>query len=336
MKKKMHWAFWPCLVFTVYATAQNAPADTIAISPLPGTKILLVGNNMNRLLKENNFEVQKVQFIADMKAAEKEKDFPGTAKEAIYLVAADGRRRLKAKPEELSPFDTQKEIAGFVGNLPPVHYAIYDLPRQFEYHIFLSDPEQLQQLSAVNFTAAVEALKTKEQRPNRFFRIDLEMEGNEWKATPLPTNSRGYCELSTNVAVNLYNSTLAPGIGISAAKVWLNKHKAPTHKLSASLTVQAISEYQDFQFKNIHGALSSDVRFMWNVARNSNRPLWTGLLAGSLRSGTPDSANVKYVLADRRKFGVSSETGFIGIDYSIIPPRGTNATLHNLTFRFRF
>lgn len=337
MKKKMLWAFWPCLAFAIPVAAQNLPSDTIALTPIPGTKVLLIGKSMESIIKTNNFEVQKTQFIADMKASANEGDFPEAPREVIYLVAADGRRRLKAKPEELTPFDTQKEIADFANNLPPIHYTIFDLQRQFEYHIFLSRPEQLAQLSTINFSTAINALEEKERNAKRFARIDAEPEGGDWKITPMPVNlPRAILEFSTNFAVSLYNSTLAPGIGFNLDIVWLNKHRIPKYKLGSSLTVQALSEYQDFQFKNIHGALSTDVRFLWNVARTSNRPFWTGFLVGRLRSGTPDSTNLKYALADRFKFGISSEAGFLGVDFGIIPPRGTASTLHNLTFRFRF
>lgn len=334
MQKKMLAALGLC--FAISASAQNIPSDTIVITPLTGTKVLLIGNSMDRIMKENNFELQKNQFATDMKEAFKEPGFADDTKEVIYLVAPDGRRRLKAKPEELAPFDTQKEIRFFASNLPPYHYTIYDLQRQFEYHIFLTQPQQLEQLATTNFSLAINAVETKEKKAKSYARIDVEQDNKEWRVTPKKEGRRLVMELSTSFAVGLYNSTLSPGIGIHVDFPFLNKHGIPKFKIGTGFTLQALSEYQDFHFKNVHGAVSGDIRLMWNAARQPSRWLWAGLLLGRLRSGIPEGSTVKHPLADRFKFGVAAESGFLGIEFGVLPPRRSEPTLHNLTFRFRF
>jgi len=336
MQKKMLVALPLYLALSLSATAQNAPSDTIAIMPFTGTKVLLIGNSMQRLMKENNFELQKNQFATDMKEASKEPGFAEDTKEVIYLVAPDGRRRLKAKPEELVPFDTQTEIRAFASNLPPYHYTIFDLQRQFEYHIFVTQPQQLEQLASTNFSLPINALETKEKKAYKYSRIDLDQDNKEWKVAPQRSNQRAIIELSTSFAVGLYNSTLSPGIGVHADFVFLNKHRIPQYKIGTGFTLQALSEYQNFQFKNVHGAVSADIRLLWNVARQPNRSLWTGFLIGRLRSGIPEGSTIKHPLADRFKFGVAVESGFLGIEFGVLPPRRSEPTLHNLTFRFRF
>jgi hypothetical protein len=335
MQKKMLLALGLCFALYVSTNAQNAPSDTIAITPLQGTKILLVGNSMERLVKENNFELQKNQFVTDMKEASKEPGFEDT-KEVLYFVAPDGRRRLKAKPEELVPFDTQKEIQSFSSNLPPYHYTIFDLQRQFEYHIFLTQPLQLEELTGMNFTLAINALEAKEKKAKSFVRINVEQDNKEWKVTPTKQNRGVVLELSTSFAVGLYNSTLSPGLGVHADFVFMNKYRVPKYKIGTGFTLQALSEYQNFQFKNVHGAISADIRLLSNIAKQPGRSLWTGFLVGRLRSGIPEGSTVKHPLADRFKFGVAVESGFLGVEFGVLPPRGNESTLHNLTFRFRF
>ena len=75
MNNKMLKALGYCLALTFASNAQTKYADTIAITPLPGSKVLLIGNKMSSLLKENNFEVVKNQFISDMKNQQKTKRF---------------------------------------------------------------------------------------------------------------------------------------------------------------------------------------------------------------------------------------------------------------------
>ena len=331
MNNKMLKALGYCLALTLASNAQTKYADTIAITPLPGSKVFLIGNKMSSLLKENNFEVVKNQFISDMKKSAEDKAFPVDPKEAIYMIAADGRRRLKAKPEELAPFDTQKEINDFDAGLLPVHYSIYDLKKGFEYHIYLSDAQQLDQLSAINFSLALAAINDKEKLDRKYAKIEIEQDNDAWKTNGLPKARMALLELSTSFAVGLFNSTLSPGLGVHIDFHFKDKYLLSRYKVGGGLTLYALSEHQDYQFKNIYGAVGVDLRLMKNIAATNSNPLWIGFLAGRLRNGIDSSS-----LRNRWKFGFAVEKGFLGIEWAFIPPKNDHPSMTNLTFRFRF
>ncbi|HEY0039668.1 MAG TPA: hypothetical protein VGB71_03345, partial [Flavisolibacter sp.] len=237
MNLQMLWALGICIALTITAKGQKPLQDTISITPFPEARVLLVSRDIDKLVRENNFEVLKNQFIADMKESAKDSDFPAQPREAIYMVAADGRRRIKAKPEELAPFDPVKEINEFSAGLPPVHYTIYDLARMMEYHIFLKTTEQLTQLTDINFTSIQAPLEARRKSVLKSVKVEVERENNSWQVTPFISRRSMILELSTGFNVSLFNSTLSPGLSIHFDFVFLNKHRIPRYKIGTSFTM---------------------------------------------------------------------------------------------------
>jgi hypothetical protein len=135
MKMKALLALGLCFALTSPLKAQNKEKeikelDSIYILPFAGCRIVLVGKGMEKLLQENHFDVLKNKFIQDYHASAQDKDFPATAKQVIYLASADGRRRLKAMPEDSNPLKVEDEIAAFQNEMPPFHYTNYDLAKK--------------------------------------------------------------------------------------------------------------------------------------------------------------------------------------------------------------
>lgn len=336
MFKQMLQALGLCFALTTFSNAQTITNDTVSITPLQGSRILLVGRQMKTLLRENNFELLKNQFIADMKVSAKDNDFPASPMEVIYLVAADGRRRLKTKPQELVSFDTQKEMREFSDGLPPFHYTIYDLGKQFEYHLYLKNAEQLYQLADINFKTIMDAIEAKEKKPNAYTKIEVEGDNKDWQVNPVKIKKAVLLELSTSYGIALFNSSLSPVLGVHGDITFHNKYRMPQYKIGTSFSLYAFSELHDFQFKNIYGATSTDIRVMKNIAPPQNRAAWLGFLIGRIRSGAELVSAQKPSLTNRLKFGIAAETGLIGIEYGFIIPKNNQSSLTNLTFRFRF
>jgi hypothetical protein len=335
MKLHMLWAWMICIALSVSAAAQKPLSDTIAITPFPDSKVLLIGPDMNKLVKENNFELLKNGFITDMKESAKDADFPANAKEAIYLVAADGRRRIKAKPEELTPFDTDKEISTFSAGLPPVHYTIYDLRNAMEYHIYLKDPQQLDLLSAINFTTIQMPVEAQGKSVSKVTKLEVERENNEWQViAPRPIRS-ATLELYAGFNASLFNSTLSPGISGHVDFLFLTKHRTPRYKIGTAFTLNALGEFQDYKFKNLHLARGVDIRLMKNYYTDNSRPLWYGILIGHIRRAENLDSLPSRSLSNRFKFGIAADKGHLGVEYAFIPATRTEPSLQNLTFRFR-
>ncbi|RYF84208.1 MAG: hypothetical protein EON98_09595 [Chitinophagaceae bacterium] len=144
-------------------------------------------------------------------------------------------------------------------------------------------------------------------------------------------------ELYPSFGIGSFNSVISPGLGIHVDLVFLNKHRLPIYKLGSSATFYALGEYENLQFKNVYAATSLDLRLMKNLTPKTVKPLWLGFLFGRLRTGDiQDAAGQKPSLHDRIKFGIAAEIGSVAVDYSFIPATSTQASLRNITFRFRF
>lgn len=326
-------AFGLCLALTLHAAAQNGQ-DTIAVTPLPGAKVFVVGNGMSRLLKEANFELLKNSFIADMKQAAADSDFVAAPTEAVYFIAKDGRRRLKLKPEEPFAFDVQAEIKAFEKALPPVHYTLYDLPHNMEYHIYLKEASQLYQLADVNFVLMNRSIATQLPKPDQYTRIDAEADKKDWRVTADAARPNDWIELYPSVGVGMFNSTLAPAAAVHADVVFVNKYRTPGFKVASSATLYALGDYQDFQFRNVYAVAGYDVRLMRNFGPQK-QPYWFGALFGRLKApGLSDT--VKASLRNRIKLGVAFETRSFAADFSFLLAKAGEPAMHNLTFRFRF
>ncbi len=319
MKMRMLLALGLCFAFTFQTFAQeNKQQDSIYITPFAGCKIVLVGKSIDKLLKENNLEVLKNKFIEDYRESAKDKDFPAGAKCMIYLASQDGRRRLKAAPDENMPLNIEQEMTIFKSDLPPFHYTIYDLTKAFEYHIYVKDPEDLQKLATVNCTqllahaTGADALKLK-----KYVSIEVGPTDTGFAIQQQRRNGMDAISLSGFVGAGLINSSFAPTIGLDVEFIKLNKYRKANFKVGSSYSFNVMADYQNKSFYNFYKFHSQDLHFLKNLSHTkedfflglSIGKYFTDKLFGSAMNGSLDKA---------WKFGVINQFKSFGIAYDFI------------------
>jgi hypothetical protein len=327
MKMKALVALGLCLAFTFPLFAQEKkPQDTVYITPFAGCKVVLVGNGVTKLLKENNLEVLKNKFIEDYRESAKSKDFPAEAKSIIYLASQDGRRRLKAMPDEDLPLNIEAEIKSFKNDLPPFHYTIYDLTKNFEYHIYVKDTSNLNQLYNTDLSVALK------QTPDnsiigikRSRAIVIEPTATAgWIISRSNTDRKDYLILSPVFGVSLINSSFSPNFGFDVNIQTQTKYGKPNLKFGVAYRYNVLADYENKTFSNFYRFDNLDLFVLENVSLNKD-VYWFGLslgryytdkVFGSARNGTLDKA---------WKFGFVSQIKNFGIEYNFIRGRDKNS-----------
>lgn len=324
-----------CFALTFPLLAQEKEmkeTDSVYITPFAGSKIILVGKNMEKLLKENNLEVLKNKFIQDYQESAKDKDFPATAKNIIYLAGQDGRRRLKAVPDETVPVKVEDEIESFKSNLPAYHYTIYDLTKNYEYHIYVKDPDDLDSLKSIDLTALIAGSKY----PNRFlaFRYAKALE-------IVPTDTGFYfknissshldqLEIVPTVGLGLINSSLSPNIGGDAYIHHFNKYGKSSFKTGFSYSFNMLADYQNKKFSNFTPISSYSLFFIQDL-----KVIGFGVSLGKYSSGKIFGSEQKNSLDKAWKFGIISDLKNFRLEYNFIFDKQKN-TNTALTLRYYF
>ncbi|HEU4470997.1 MAG TPA: hypothetical protein VFR58_07940 [Flavisolibacter sp.] len=301
--------------------------DSIQIIPFEGAKIFLLGHNFEKLGKENNLELLKNKFIQDYRESSVDEEFPKGAKEIIYLYGKDGRRRLKARPEDIEPVDMQKEISSFNANLPSVHYTIYDLPKEFEYHIYLSSPEQLDQLFETN-CALILSQAFESKKASDFYRwswLEISKPDSSWSITRKATKRNRQIEFSTFVGAHLILSSWAPMFGFDVDYRFINKYGQSKFKIGIDVSNQVLANYEKLDFTNRNLVSAFSIRILGNPLGGA-RSAWSGFSFGQYRTSEPN------ILNKATKFGFVSELGPLGVEFNFI--REDNSMALSLRYYF--
>lgn len=336
MKMKALLALGLCLALTVPLLAQDKESneiDSVYITPFAGTKIILVGKGMENLLKENNLEVLKNKFIDDYQASAKDKDFPATAKNIIYLAGADGRRRLKAIPDEAAPVNVKEEIKAFKSGLPPFHYTIYDLTKEYQYHIYINGPEALDELAKVNCSKSIlEAANTTNLKRStnnttnlkRATTISLTATDTGLIVNQRINRKRDLLTLFGSANGLLVNNTFSPGVGLNLAIQFSNRYGTPKYKFGVEGAINFFAETKD-NATALYNINNSTGYFLKNFGTNK-KEMWFGLTTGRFSTFAESNSSKNSNLYKARKYGIMSQFNNWGLEYDFIIGRNDKVT----------
>ena len=319
MKMKMLVASGLCFALHFPTSAQETKLlDSVYIIPFVGCKIVLAGNGIIKLVKENSLEVLKNKFIEDYRESAKDKDFPAGAKTIIYLASTDGRRRLKAMPDEDMPLNIQNEIKAFKSDLPPFHYTIYDLTKAFEYHIYVSMPGDLEKLMQVNCQALLTTSTAgKVTMLYKYTSIEIANSDSGFVVKNKNRKSLDALSFAGFAGASLINSSFSPTIGLDVEFIKFNKYRKTKFKTGLSYSFNVMADYQNKSFYNFYKFHSLDLHFLNNLSHTkedfffglSIGKYYTDKIFGSARNGTLDKA---------WKFGIINQFKNIGVEYNFI------------------
>lgn len=322
------------LIFQTFAQEKKL-LDSIYIIPFAGSKIVLVGNGIIKLVKENNLEVLKNKFIEDYRESVKDKDFPAGAKSMIYLASPDGRRRLKATPDEDTPLNIDNEIAVFKQNLPSYHYTIYDLTKSFEYHIYVTVPGDLEKMAQVNCQALLtSSTANKITTLNKYTSIEIANSDSGFAIKNKNRNRLDALSLSGFVGVGLINSSFAPAIGLDVEFIKLNKYRKTNFKAGSNYSFNVMADYQNKSFHNFYKFHSLDLHFSKNLS-HTKEDFFLGISAGRYFTDKLFGSATNGSLDKAWKFGIINQFKSFGVAYDFIYDKSKTRNAA-ITFRYYF
>ena len=331
MIKSMLLASLTFFVFTP-AISQVLAKDSIVIEPFAGSKVVLVGRSMGNILKGNNFEFLKNTFITDLKAAEADPQFSGLQSDAIYMVAEDGRRRLKLKPEELT-FDLKKELSNFSQNWPSFHHTIFDLQRSQEYHIYFSKAEDLDSIHALNFAKLFLDYESGFTELVNYTNITLTKEGEFWTLDKRRDKQKVIIEFRLpGIGVSVINSLIGPTVGFYVDFKFSDRYGRPGIILGLGGSYSTFGEYSDFKFKNMMVMRTVDLSISGSMGGNSS----VGFLFGYMKAYYPDHPGVQSDLNKKFRLGFIYKVNAFTVEYftPIIKLAANSSRHHGFTIRF--
>jgi hypothetical protein len=318
------------LFIALAATAQTGlNNDTIRMAPMKGAEVILTGNGLSRLTSNNNVEMLKNKFIQDYHESAKDREFPANAHTMIYLASEDGRRRIKAKADDDATLDVTKEIENFSRNLPPYHYTIYDLANKFEYHIYLKDPQQLDELAGINLAQIIlDALSKDHPDLKHNNQAIINYTDNSW-LMKLHNKKVDMIYITSPVGIALLNNQWSPTIGLDLDLKFTNRYGQGVFKFGTSINFQVQTDYSNLEFSNINLLTGTSGHFMFNLSKGGDKETWFGLSFGKMRSekGGP--------LDNVWKGGLIVQTSKFGIQYDFIRDRNKKVN-YNLVLNYYF
>lgn len=334
MKKRMLLLAGAWLILCLTATAQ-APKlyDTIYLNPFPGCTVALMGRGMEKLIRDNRFEVTKNAFISDFRASAKDPDFPARSTYVLYLIGADGRRRLKARPDEWG-LDADAEILQFNSGLPPYHYALYDLPNRFEYHIYLSRPEDLDRVYELNGSSVLaQALGNRGKELDRYSVLSLRRSDSAWTYTSnrLP---RKLVELNVFMGTTLLYSKLGPLLGMEAYLCFPDKYKHLRYRVGLGFEYSVFADYAERTFRNPYYLTNYTLRYDHNVSREKGRERWAGMHIGVYTD--PDMPGYSGSLRRTFQYGFQTQLMPFALEWSMLAGRQPSNTGMSFTLKYYF
>lgn len=336
MKMKALTALWLCfaLINQLKAQNENKVLDSIYVIPFTGCKIVLVGDNISHIIKTNNLEILKNKFIQDYRQSTNDKDFPALSKNIVYMASQDGRRRLKAVPEENISFDIKKELKDFKNNLPIYHYTIYDLKQSFTYHIYLNDTADLEALATNNCQKILMDAASKNVKLNRYSIIEIGHADTGFAIQQKERFRTDYLEINAFGGVGLINGSLSPTIGGNIDFGWGKKYQTKDYKIGVGYSFYTFSQLENKSFTNIYPISSYDVHFLFNTNPNTkHQDRWLGLSVGKFASSKIFGGTGSGSLNNAWKAGIVTEFGRMSLQYDFIFDKNKN-TNTGITFKY--
>jgi hypothetical protein len=280
------------------------------IIPSSESKVLLIGNGMKSLVKNTSVDSLKNLMITDVNNARKQASYPASAKVTHYFVSPNGKRRLKTESEDYTEPAVNVEIEkrSLALDLPPYEYIIYAIQYNYECHIYLKNPGDLEKLMAVNFSEALASIKEEKKVIRQSTRIDLEKDQAQWKIQNHSGNKLNLLEWTPSFGLSLIGGRWSPAVGFDLSIIFNDKFRSPMIKTGLSYTMNTFAEWSHNEFTTLSAVSSYDFRFLTNMG--GAKPKWVGLQGGFMKA-----ADNKGSLNNKFKLGVVSE-GFSVFNFS--------------------
>lgn len=324
MKNYMLYACGLCLALILTAmkssAAEKTYQDTIVFTPLPDAKVILIGEDLESLSHYQKADSIKLLFLKDVATAKENKSFPEHSREVHYLVAGNGKRRLKSESEDYveSSIDIEKEKRSMNLALPGYAYILHDLVSGVEIGIYLKNTEQLVSLENISFNEAILSIANEKKLQRQNYRVDLEKKESLWSPVYTQGNQLDQLEISGLFGLGFINNQASPVIGADFALTFNDKYNIPRWKAGATLSGMVFSDYANKEFKNFYPVTSIDLRFMANISGKKGTATMFGLRGGYMFSEEGGSLDGAW------KAGVAVEGKHFSANFDLIRDRDKN------------
>ncbi|MFY8021172.1 MAG: hypothetical protein ACOVP1_08240 [Bacteroidia bacterium] len=270
------------LTSSVLLADERINNDTLIIKLKSGSQMKLVGFDFKRLQTYNKADSMMTLFFADYEKSMKglqESDYP---KEIHYLVAENGKRRMKIQdPDFADGFNLDKEAYQLNENLSSIHFVIYDLISKVQIHLYPQTYAELKDWKEISLNKALENLKSNEKDFKRNYLFQLnEKSKNEFEKIKLETNSNDQLEIHADVSTLLIGNQWTPAIGLEARLMFLNRFNKPSWSVGLVWNSYGFSDFKEGQFKNFTYNTGIDGRLMFNMNQYGEKTNWLGIELG--------------------------------------------------------
>jgi len=236
------------------------------------------------------------------------------------MVSRDGRRRLKAETEG-SFIDIEKEIQDFNNNSLPYRYSLFDIPNDFEYHIYLKSPEQLDSMYKVNFKGTLDTfLASKENELNKYYSVQIQKDDTTWTLSDFQRHKKIAIELGPFTGSSLINNHFTPMIGLGSYFQKTDKYGKARRRIGFLYELRVLADYNKFEFSNTSLVSSVTFHFDTNLSKELKKDFWTGIHGGIFiaKEGSLKNAG---------RIGFKYHAGSIAVDFDFIFLRDDNMGL---------
>jgi hypothetical protein len=340
MKKQLLFALWACLAL-IKANSQELKddksiatksfKDTLMIIPSSDMKVMLLGKFQKDLSNFNDIDSLKQMLINDVIAARKQEDYPTGSKLTHYFVTAEGKRRLKAENEDYqeTTVNVQREKRALRLDLHSYEYIIYALKNNYECHIYLKDPGNLDKLSRINFAEAINAAKADPWNLKNSSRLDVEQENEKWILKNHSRTKQDMIELSPSFGLTLIGNKMSPTASLNLSIILSNKYGHGTVKTGVSYDLSTFADWSNNSISNLNLVHSYQLYIMSNLSDSKQR--WVGLQGGILKSKENESP-----FNNKWKFGFVTE-GFGSFNYTFdVIMLGNKKAIYSLGLKLPF
>jgi hypothetical protein len=305
-----------------------ALCDTLVIKLTGSDKILVIGGNLNNLVKYTQADSVKNLFLADVEKSYANNSLSAEATKVYYFVTTAGKRRLKAENVEFSENDVNigYELKRIDLDLPKYEFKIFDLKHGYQIQIYLANPKDLK--SELEKTSINEAIKFAASNAKKEIKSCYKLEvitENGLKIGNKTQGKRNALMINNSFGISAFGNTLAPVIGINTFLEVTNKYSIDKWRVGFSYNAIAIVNTVNGEVKGVSAVSSFDLKGLINLNQfERSNPVYIGLQFGILKSNDIKSFDNAF------KIGFLHANKFLNYSFDIINDTNKN-TIYGLT-----
>ena len=281
------------IAFTLPLWAQKSldktENDTLQIRLQGRNLVYITGKSLKALTEYKRADSLKTLFLEDLKKSFAANAFAENPKRIHYFVNQQGKRRLKAEVNEddAAKFDLEFEKKRMRQDLPPLHYTIYDLPKNIEIHCFLEDTTALAWLRETSLNDGVKVLEKDRRKLTGLSSYRLEKTGFGFEKRNAHKRDELRIELQVGLGALLFGNQPSPLIGYDIWVTLPHIPKASTNnfRLGFSYNAFVLTDFSEGQFRSVNPGS------YWSGMLQSNfglqKDTWLGISAGQISTWDP-------------------------------------------------